>query len=69
MAPAGTARAVIERLNTETQRALELASVRKRLEDIGGEARGSTPEEMKAMVGHELEKWRQVVADAKIPKQ
>lgn len=69
MAPAGTARAVIERLNTETLRALELASVRKRLEDIGGEARGSTPEEMKAMVGHELEKWRQVVADAKIPKQ
>ncbi|WEE75571.1 tripartite tricarboxylate transporter substrate binding protein [Comamonas testosteroni] len=69
MAPAGTARVVVERLNTETQRALELASVRKRLEDIGGEARGSTPEEMKAMVSHELEKWRQVVADAKIPKQ
>lgn len=69
MAPAGTARAVVERLNAETQRALQLASVRKRLEDIGGEARGSTPEEMKAMVGQELEKWRQVVADAKIPKQ
>lgn len=54
MAPAGTARAVVERLNAETQRALQLASVRKRLEDIGGEARGSTPEEMKAMVGQEL---------------
>ena len=36
---------------------------------MGGEAKGSTPDEMKAMVSAELQKWTQVVADAKIPKQ
>lgn len=69
MVPAGTPRIVIDRLNLETQRALQVQTVRQRLEDMGGEVRGSTPEEMKAMVTHELEKWQQVVADAKIPKQ
>jgi tripartite-type tricarboxylate transporter receptor subunit TctC len=69
LAPAGTPRPVVERLNAEVLRALQTPAVRQRLEDMGGEARGSTPEEMKAMVSHEIEKWQQVVADAKIPKQ
>ncbi|MDM0056949.1 tripartite tricarboxylate transporter substrate binding protein [Variovorax fucosicus] len=69
MAPAGTPRPVIERLNAETAKALQVAAVRQRLEDMGGEARGSTPDEMKAMVARELDRWTQVVADAKIPKQ
>lgn len=69
MAPAGTPRAVVERLNAEVLKALQLPIVRTRLEDMGGEARGSTPEEMKAMVSSELQKWTQVVADANIPKQ
>lgn len=69
MAPAATPRPVVERLHAEAQRALQAPGVRQRLEDMGGEVRGSTPEEMKAMVSHEVEKWQQVVADAKIPKQ
>jgi tripartite-type tricarboxylate transporter receptor subunit TctC len=69
MAPAGTPRAVIERLNAELLKALQVPSVRTRLEEMGGEARGSTPEEMRAMVAAETQKWTQVVADAKIPKQ
>ncbi|KQW61739.1 tripartite tricarboxylate transporter substrate binding protein [Variovorax sp. Root411] len=69
LAPAGTPRPIVERLNAETLRALQAPSVRQRLEDMGGEARGSTPEEMKALVTRELEKWTQVVADAKIPRQ
>ncbi|MEO5736145.1 MAG: tripartite tricarboxylate transporter substrate binding protein [Variovorax sp.] len=69
MAPAGTPRPVIERLNAETAKALQAAAVRQRLEDMGGEVRGSTPDEMKAMVARELDRWTQVVADAKIPKQ
>ncbi|MGJ7498144.1 tripartite tricarboxylate transporter substrate binding protein [Variovorax sp. RT4R15] len=69
MAPAGTPRPVIDRLNAETGKALQVTTVRQRLEDMGGEARGSTPDEMKAMVARELDRWTQVVADAKIPKQ
>ncbi|WP_442909635.1 Bug family tripartite tricarboxylate transporter substrate binding protein [Hydrogenophaga sp.] len=69
LAPAGLPRPVLDRLNAEINKALLLPSVKARLEEMGGEARGSTPEEMKTMVANETQRWSQVVADAKIPKQ
>jgi tripartite-type tricarboxylate transporter receptor subunit TctC len=69
MAPAGTPRPIIDRLNAEVQKALLVPAVKTRLEEMGGEARGSTPEEMKTMVANQTQKWIQVVSDAKIPKQ
>jgi tripartite-type tricarboxylate transporter receptor subunit TctC len=69
LAPAGTPRPIVDRLNADTQKALLAPAVRQRLEDMGGEARGSTPDEMKTMVARELEKWTMVVADSQIPKQ
>ncbi len=69
MAPAGTPRAVIDRLNAEVLKSLQLPGVRARLEEMGGEVRGSTPEEMKTLVTSETNKWIQVVDSAKIPKQ
>lgn len=68
MVPAGTPMPVVERLHAETQKALQIPSVRARLEEMGGEARGSTPAEMSAMVSAEVHKWTTVVADAKIPR-
>jgi tripartite-type tricarboxylate transporter receptor subunit TctC len=69
MAPAGTPRPIIDRLNAEVQKSLQLPAIKSRLEEMGGDARGSTPEEMKAMVTSETQKWTQVVNNAKIPKQ
>jgi tripartite-type tricarboxylate transporter receptor subunit TctC len=69
MAPAGTPRTIIDKLNEEVQKALTIQAVKARLEDMGGETRGSTPDEMKAMVATETEKWIRVVNQAKIPKQ
>ncbi len=68
MAPAGTPSTVITKLSEATRKAVQMPNVRKRLEAIGGEARGSTPQEMKNMVSAQLAKWTQVVADAKIPQ-
>ena len=68
MLPAGTPMAIVDRLNAETLKALQVPEVRVRLEEMGGEARGSTPQEMTAMVASELRKWTQVVADAKIAR-
>jgi len=48
---------------------LQLPQVKARLEEMGGDVRGSTPEEMKNMVASETQKWIQVVNAAKIPKQ
>lgn len=68
MLPAGTPAAVIERLQAETLKVLQVPAVRARLEEMGGEVRGSTPQEMTSMVSAELQKWTQVVADARIPR-
>ena len=35
--------------------------MRAKLEEMGGDARGSTPEEMGAMLVAEVQKWTQVV--------
>jgi tripartite-type tricarboxylate transporter receptor subunit TctC len=69
MAPASTPRAVIDRLNAELQKAIVVPAVKSRLEDMGGEVRGSTPEEMRSLVASQTQRWIQVVNDAKIPKQ
>jgi tripartite-type tricarboxylate transporter receptor subunit TctC len=66
---AGTPRAIVARLNAEMQRTLGVAEVRKRLEDIGGEVRGSTPEEMRARVVGELQNWGRVIREANIARQ
>jgi tripartite-type tricarboxylate transporter receptor subunit TctC len=68
MLPAGTPQPIVERLHAETQKALQVDGVKARLEEMGGEARGSTPQEMTAMVAAELKKWQQVVADAGIAR-
>ncbi len=69
LAPAGTPRPVVEQLRAAVLKALQVPAVRARLEDMGGEARGSTPEEMTAMVSAELKKWTALVNEAQIPKQ
>lgn len=69
MAPAGTPKPVIDKLNSETLKTLQLPNVKTRLEEMGGDVRGSTPDEMKNMVASETQKWIQVVNNAKIPKQ
>lgn len=68
MLPAGTPMPIVERLHAETQKALQVPAVKARLEEMGGEARGSTPQEMAAMVTAEVQKWTQVVTDARIPR-
>jgi tripartite-type tricarboxylate transporter receptor subunit TctC len=68
MLPAGTPQPIVDRLHAETQKALQQPVVKARLEEMGGEARGSTPKEMATMVAAELQKWTRVVADAKLPR-
>jgi tripartite-type tricarboxylate transporter receptor subunit TctC len=68
MLPAGTPQPIVDRLHAETQKALQVDTVKARLEELGGEARGSTPAEMAAMVAAEVKKWTQVVAEARIAR-
>lgn len=68
-APAGTPRAIIERLHAEVQKALAQPDVRARLEAPGADARGSAPQELKERVIAEVQRWKKVINDAKIPQQ
>jgi len=61
LAPAGTPRAVIDKLNRETVRSLQLADVKERLNGQGFEIRTSTPEEFAAYIKTELVKWSKIV--------
>jgi tripartite-type tricarboxylate transporter receptor subunit TctC len=60
---------VVKRLNAETLYALQQPQVRDKLEGIGNEVRGSTPEEMQAWIAGEVAKWKKVIADAKVERQ
>lgn len=65
----GTPRAVIERLNAEVRKALADPDLKKRFADLGGDARASSPEEMRAYVEGEIAKWKRVVESRGIEKQ
>ncbi|MET4257497.1 tripartite-type tricarboxylate transporter receptor subunit TctC [Bradyrhizobium sp. S3.12.5] len=69
LAPKGTPSAVIAALNSATLDILNEPEIRQRLETaVGGEVRGSSPEEMKKLIQSEIVKWSGVVERAKIPK-
>jgi tripartite-type tricarboxylate transporter receptor subunit TctC len=65
---AGTAPAVVAKLNAETRRVLALPDVQQRFLDIGGEARASSPEEMRQFLEAEIAKWTEVVEKRKIER-
>jgi len=67
MGPKGLPRPVLERLNAEIQKVIALPEIRTRLEDIvGGDVRGSTPDEMRAMLADQVARWQKVARDADI---
>src|SRR5687767_8000038 len=68
-APAGTPPAVVERLNREVRRILDLPDIRSRFAEWGGQAMPGSPEEMRRHVEAEIAKWKRVVAARKIEIQ
>jgi tripartite-type tricarboxylate transporter receptor subunit TctC len=66
LAPARTPKAIVSRLHDEIVRALALPEVRERLNSVGFELVGSTPDEFAAFIKSEIAKWTKVVRAAKI---
>ncbi|HEV8106084.1 MAG TPA: tripartite tricarboxylate transporter substrate binding protein [Burkholderiales bacterium] len=64
LAPAGTPRPVIDRLNRETVKALDSADVREKLLAQGAEPMPGTPEAFGAFMREEMAKWAPVVKQA-----
>lgn len=68
LAPAGTPKAIIERIHAVLSKPLNDPATRKQLEDIGYEVSGIGPAEYAAFLKEETEKWADVARKAGIPK-
>jgi len=66
VAPAGTPQPVIEKVHKETVRLLALPDVKSKLEGLGVQLVGSTPEEFAAIIRTETPQWGKVIKDAGI---
>lgn len=66
LAPAGTPRDIVQRLNTEIVRILNSPEVKDRILKQGVEVQTSTPEQFDAFVKSEVARWATVIKDAGI---
>ena len=69
LTPAGTPKAIIDRLHQEIVSLVALPEVQQRLDELGFEIVANSPAEFAARISTELEKWAQVIRDAKIKPQ
>ena len=66
LAPAGTPKEIIARLNAEITRILSVAETRSLLSQRGIEAMPGTPEQFAGLIAADLARWQKVVAAARI---
>jgi tripartite-type tricarboxylate transporter receptor subunit TctC len=69
LAPAGTPKEVVMKLNAEIAKVLSAADTKKELYAAGVEADISSPEALNALMVQELDRWGKVIKDAGITMQ
>ena len=68
-APAGTPAEIVNKLNGALWDILADAEVKKRMIELGIEAKASTPQEISARLTSDIDKWQKVIEKAGIQKQ
>ena len=66
LAPPGTPRDIVARLNAEALKALAIPEVRQRLLDGGSDVIGNSPEEADRFLKSEIARWGSVIRAANI---
>ncbi|GAB2485124.1 tripartite tricarboxylate transporter substrate binding protein [Comamonas humi] len=66
LAPAATPREVVTRLNTELVRIIHTPEFRRRMDEIGADPIGNTPQQMAAQIQGDTERFARLVKDAKV---
>lgn len=66
LAPAGTPKEVVTRLNAEMVRIIQTPDFRKRMEEIGAEPVGDTPAQMAAQIRDDTARYARLVKEAKV---
>ena len=66
LAPAGTPKPIVERLNKETVAILNTPDIKERLAALGATTVGNTPDEFGRFISAEIDKWAPIVKRAQI---
>jgi tripartite-type tricarboxylate transporter receptor subunit TctC len=66
LAPAGTPRDVVAKLNGALRQVVGTPAVQERFRGLGADPGGSTPEQFAKMIRAELDKWRKLAATANL---
>lgn len=66
LVPAGTPRAIVERLNTESVKAMSTPDMRERFAAMGGDIATATPEQTAEFLKAENDRWGKVIREAGI---
>ena len=69
LAPAGTPKDIIARLNAEVLKAVGDPDVRRKLEELGFAVRGSSAEALRSMTRDQLAKYERVIRETEIAKE
>jgi tripartite-type tricarboxylate transporter receptor subunit TctC len=64
LAPAGTPKDILARLNTELNKALQLPDLHKRLGEQGADPAGGTAEQFAALMREDMQRWGKVVKES-----
>jgi tripartite-type tricarboxylate transporter receptor subunit TctC len=64
--PANMPKPIVDRLNTELRKALAVPDVKQKLEAMGGDARATTPDEMKSLVQRQYDVWKKLATEANL---
>jgi tripartite-type tricarboxylate transporter receptor subunit TctC len=66
VAPAGTPREIVQRLNAEVTRFVGQADVQQRFADLGMTISAGTPDALDGYIKSEIAKWAKVIKDADV---
>jgi len=66
VAPHGTPRAIVQKIQADTEKVLRNPEMRKRIEEQGMEVVASTPQQFDAFVQSEMTRWARVINEAGI---
>jgi tripartite-type tricarboxylate transporter receptor subunit TctC len=69
LAPKGTPAEIVDRIYTETRKALELQDVKERLAQAALQPVGNSPKEFEALIRADLERWTAVAKELKLEPQ
>lgn len=69
IAPAGTPREIVARLNDEANKALATAEIRDRITGLGGTVEGGSPAVLETLIRNEIPRWSKLIRERNITMQ